>query len=98
VRPRLRGECARIIVEAIGSGFARYRMTVRRDMVNGHDTWHGGFTFTLADAAFAYACNACHRATAALGRDQLHRPGARLILTSATRSSAIHTDRWLTTS
>ncbi len=58
-----------ITVEAIGPGFARCRMTVRQDMLNGHDTCHGGFTFTLADAAFAYACNACNRATVALGAD-----------------------------
>jgi acyl-CoA thioesterase len=58
-----------ITVEAIGPGFARCRMTVRPDMVNGHDTCHGGFTFTLADAAFGYACNACNRATVALGAE-----------------------------
>jgi acyl-CoA thioesterase len=58
-----------ITVEAIGPGFARCRMTVRQDMVNGHDTCHGGLTFTLADTAFAYACNACNRATVALGAE-----------------------------
>ena len=42
-------------------------MVVRQDMVNGHDICHGGLTFTLADCAFAYACNACNRATVALG-------------------------------
>ena len=56
-----------ITVEAIGPGFARCRMVVRQDMVNGHGTCHGGLTFTLADAAFAYACNACNRATVAQG-------------------------------
>jgi acyl-CoA thioesterase len=35
-------------------------------MINGHGTCHGGFTFALADTAFAYACNACNRATVAL--------------------------------
>ncbi len=55
-----------ITVEAVGPGFARCRMAVRQDMVNGHDTCHGGLTFTLADCAFAYACNACNRATVAL--------------------------------
>jgi acyl-CoA thioesterase len=58
-----------ITVEAIGPGFASCRMTVRADMVNGHDSCHGGFTFTLADAAFGYACNACNRATVALGAE-----------------------------
>ena len=32
-------------------------MTVRADMVNGHAICHGGFVFTLADSAFAFACN-----------------------------------------
>ena len=36
-------------------------------MVNGHETCHGGLTFTLADCAFAYACNAYNRVTVALG-------------------------------
>jgi acyl-CoA thioesterase len=56
-----------ITVEAIGPGFARCRMAVRQDMVNGHGSCHGGLTFTLADAAFAYACNAGNRATVAQG-------------------------------
>ena len=56
-----------ITVEAVGPGFARCRMSVRPDMLNGHATCHGGFIFTLADDAFAYACNACNRATVALG-------------------------------
>ena len=44
-------------------GFARLRMRVRDDMLNGHGTGHGGFIFSLADTAFAYACNAANRAT-----------------------------------
>ena len=58
-----------IAVEAIGPGFARCRMRVRDDMVQGHATCHGGLTFTLADTAFAYACNAYNRATVALGAE-----------------------------
>jgi acyl-CoA thioesterase len=38
-------------------GGARLRMRVRPDMTNGHDLCHGGLIFTLADTAFAYACN-----------------------------------------
>jgi acyl-CoA thioesterase len=49
----------------IRTGFARMSMTVRPDMVNGHDICHGGLIFTLADTAFAYACNAGNRATVA---------------------------------
>jgi acyl-CoA thioesterase len=81
-----------ITVEAIGPGFARCRMTVRPDMVNGHDTCHGGFTFTLADAAFAYACNACNRATVALGAEISFiapaRAGDVLVATAEERSRA----------
>ena len=40
-------------------------MTVRDDMVNGHGIGHGGFTFTLADSAFAFACNSYNRRTVA---------------------------------
>jgi acyl-CoA thioesterase len=55
-----------ITVEAIEPGAATCRMAVRQDMLNGHATCHGGFVFTLADTAFAYACNACNRTTVAL--------------------------------
>src|SRR5260370_38454871 len=40
-----------------GEGRAVTRMTVRADMVNGHAVAHGGLIFTLADTAFACACN-----------------------------------------
>ena len=40
-----------------GAGWARVRMTVRPDMVQGHGTCHGGLVATLADTAFAAACN-----------------------------------------
>jgi acyl-CoA thioesterase len=58
-----------ITVEAIGPGFARCRMQVRDDMLQGHATCHGGLIFTLADTAFAYACNAYDRVTVALGAE-----------------------------
>ena len=38
-------------------GCARLAMKVREDMVNGHQLCHGGLIFTLADSAFAFACN-----------------------------------------
>lgn len=58
-----------IALEAIEPGAAACRMTVRADMVQGHGTCHGGIVFTLADTAFAYACNACNRVTVALGAE-----------------------------
>jgi acyl-CoA thioesterase len=42
---------------AIRPGYARMRMRVREDMLNGHGTCHGGYIFMLADSAFAFACN-----------------------------------------
>jgi acyl-CoA thioesterase len=42
-------------------------MTVRKDMVNSHDICHGGLIFTLADSAFAYACNSENHNTVAAG-------------------------------
>ena len=42
-------------------------MTVRADMLNGHATCHGGFIFTLADSAFAFACNSYNLTTVASG-------------------------------
>ena len=38
-------------------GNARMQMQVREDMINTHDTCHGGIIYPLADATFAYACN-----------------------------------------
>lgn len=57
-----------VLVE-VGPGHARLRMTVRADMVNGHGIGHGGYTFTLADSAFAFACNTYGRATVAAGAE-----------------------------
>jgi acyl-CoA thioesterase len=46
-------------------GYARLSMTVREDMVNGHKLCHGGLIFTLADSAFAFACNTYNSVTVA---------------------------------
>ena len=52
-------------VVAVGPGRAVLSMTVRADMTNGHGIGHGGFTFALADSAFAFACNSYDRRTVA---------------------------------
>jgi acyl-CoA thioesterase len=44
------------IVE-VGPGYAKLAMPVAERMLNGHGTCHGGFIFSLADSAFAFACN-----------------------------------------
>ncbi|MHB1374741.1 MAG: hydroxyphenylacetyl-CoA thioesterase PaaI [Thauera sp.] len=54
-------------IEAVGPGAATLSMPVRSDMVNGHHICHGGLIFSLADTAFAYACNAYNRNTVASG-------------------------------
>ena len=46
-----------ISIESAGPGESRVTMTVQARMLNGHGVCHGGFIFTLADTAFAYACN-----------------------------------------
>lgn len=44
-------------LDDVGPGYAIMSMEVTAAMTNGHDTAHGGFIFTLADSAFAFACN-----------------------------------------
>ena len=46
-------------------GAALLTMLVRGDMVNGHHICHGGMIFSLADTAFAYACNSYNKNTVA---------------------------------
>ena len=54
-------------VLAVAPGRATLAMTVREDMLNGHDICHGGLIATLADSAFAYACNSYDELTVASG-------------------------------
>lgn len=50
---------------SVTPGHATLIMKVRTDMVNGHHICHGGLIFTLADSAFAYACNSYNLNTVA---------------------------------
>ena len=52
-------------IVAVAPGSATIAMPVRQDMLNGHGMCHGGFMFTLADSAFAYACNSYNQNTVA---------------------------------
>ena len=54
-----------IEIEIPEPGSAVATMQVREDMVNGFDICHGGLVFTLADTAFAFACNAYDDVTVA---------------------------------
>lgn len=44
-------------LDAVGPGTATMSFTVEDHHLNGHDICHGGYIFTLADSAFAFACN-----------------------------------------
>ncbi len=62
----------------VTAGRAAARMTITSAMVNGHGIAHGGFVFTLADTAFACACNSYGPVAVAAGADitfSSHRPG-----------------------
>lgn len=54
-----------IVIEEARAGYARLRMTIRDDMLNGHRIVHGGMVFSLADTAFAYICNGKNERTVA---------------------------------
>lgn len=51
------GRSLGIALAGIGPGWASMEMTVRDDMINGHDICHGAYLFALADTACAYAGN-----------------------------------------
>lgn len=76
-----------IEVIAIGPGTSTLTMTVRESMLNGHDLCHGGLITTLADSAFAFACNAYNEVTVASGFDVNLLTAARLgdVLTATAR-------------
>lgn len=56
-----------MVLEDVAPGRARLSMRVRPDMVNGYDLCHGGLISTLADSAFAVACNSHGTVTVATG-------------------------------
>jgi len=55
-----------IVLDEVRPHHARARMTVTEAMLNSHRICHGGMIFTLADTAFAYACNGENKSTLAL--------------------------------
>jgi len=46
-----------IEVLEVREGYSRIKMEVRKEMINGFNIVHGGIAFSLADSAFAFACN-----------------------------------------
>lgn len=81
-----------ITLDEIAAGFARMSMTVRDDMLNGHALCHGGFIFTLADTAFAYACNSRNQSTLAAAAEIAFlspgQPGEVLVAVARERAAA----------
>ncbi len=78
-----------MVVNVATPGQAEVTMTVQPKMVNGHQICHGGYIFTLADSAFAFACNGYNEVTvAASATIDFVRPaklGDRLIATASER-------------
>lgn len=52
-------------LDAVGPGTATMSFTVQEHHLNGHRICHGGYIFTLADSAFAFACNSYNQVTVA---------------------------------
>lgn len=50
-----------IRIDRVAPGEATLSMEVVASMANGHGDCHGGYTFALADSAFAFACNSFNK-------------------------------------
>jgi acyl-CoA thioesterase len=76
-------------LDAVTAGAATLSMTIRADMTNGHGNAHGGFIFSLADSAFAFACNSRNERAVAQACDIVFiapaRLGDRLVATATER-------------
>lgn len=65
-------------VVSVAPGKAVLTMPVTEQMIQGHGSCHGGYLFTLADSAFAFACNTYDKATVASGCSIDYMAGAKL--------------------
>jgi acyl-CoA thioesterase len=79
-------------IDRIGPGTAVLSMEVAEHHLNGHRICHGGFIFTLADSAFAFACNSYNRLAVAQQNQITYlspgREGERLVATAQETSRA----------
>lgn len=57
MRDDLFSQWLNITVLEVKEGYSRIQMTLREEMINGFGVIHGGIAFSLADSAFAFACN-----------------------------------------
>ncbi|MDE2363513.1 MAG: hydroxyphenylacetyl-CoA thioesterase PaaI [Hyphomicrobiales bacterium] len=80
-----------IEIASVAPGAAVATMLVRRDMLNSREMCHGGVIFSLADTAFAYACNSHDVATVAQNCSIAFLAPARLgdVLTATAREAAL---------
>lgn len=80
-----------IDVVSVGPGSAKVSMVVRSDMANGWGVCHGGFISSLADTAFALACNSHGEVTVASGFEitflESASPGDTLVATAGERTT-----------
>lgn len=78
-------------ITAISPGAATLTMQVSEQMLNGHRICHGGYIFTLADSAFAFACNSYNKLTVAQQNQITYiAPGkAGEVLTATARETAL---------
>jgi acyl-CoA thioesterase len=79
-----------ITITDVAPGRATAHMPVTEVMLNGHGICHGGYVFTLADTAFAFACNTYDERTVAAGADVTFlepvRVGAELVAEAVERA------------
>lgn len=54
-------------IEQMDRGYAEVSMAITPEMLNGHGSCHGGMIFSLADSAFAFACNSENQLAVASG-------------------------------
>ncbi len=77
----------------VAPGKATVTMRIRDDMVNGQGNCHGGYLATLADSAFAFACNTYDQVTVAAGFDIVFvapaRLGDQLVATAVERAASV---------
>ncbi|MBK9271141.1 MAG: hotdog fold thioesterase [Saprospiraceae bacterium] len=61
----------------ISEGHCILRMTVREEMLNGFEVAHGGITYSLADSAFAFACNSYNKLSVSIETSISHNKAVR---------------------
>ena len=83
-----------ITITEIRPGYAKARMVVRKEMLNGHGSLHGGNSFALADTAFAYACNSYNTNAVAAGFDlkSIARMGVDILVMGGTKAGSTPTE------